>query len=350
MSTYNHNLLSELTTAESSDARWLAMRGESIFITGGSGLFGRWFVTALLDANHRLGTDIKATILTRDPEAFLLNAPDYYQDSAITLLQGNVQDFTFPTTNYSRIMHMATTSAHETFAGEDPLAKFHMLVHGTERVLQFAGTCGAKKVLFTSSGVAYGPYPDEMQRVSESYQGAPISTDSASALAQGKRAAEFLCSYYAQKYQFDYSVARCFSFVGPGLPLDIHYAIGNFIRNALYSEVITVKGDGSPMRSYLHLADLTHWLLALLVDGRSETLYNVGSDQAVSILDLAHLVRDTLAPNKEIAVLGNSDHNIGNFGRNWYVPDINRARAELNLDVWTPLQSALVKTANYLNQ
>jgi UDP-glucuronate decarboxylase len=252
-------------------------------------------------------------------------------------------------------MHMATTSAHETFAGEDPLAKFHMLVQGTERVLQFAGTCEAKKVLFTSSGVAYGAYPDEMQRVPESYQGAPMSTDSASALAQGKRAAEFLCSHYAQKYQFEYTIARCFSFVGPGLPLDIHYAIGNFIRDALhgegvYDEVITVKGDGSPMRSFLYLGDLVHWLLALLVDGRSETIYNVGSDQAISILDLAYLVRDTLAPSKEIIVLGNSDHNIGNFARNWYVPDINLARTELNLDVWTSLPSALIKTANYLKQ
>lgn len=340
------SLQTEITTSSYSDKRWLAMRDENIFITGGSGLFGRWFITALLDANRRLNTNISVTVLTRNPETFFLNTPNNH----ITLLQGDILDFTFPTAPFSRILHMATTSAHETFSGQDQLSKFHMLMHGTERVLQFAAECKARKVLFTSSGVAYGAYPSELENVPETYQGAPNTTDANSALAQGKRAAEFLCSYYAEKYEFEYSIARCFSFIGPELPLTIHYAIGNFIRDALNEADIIVKGDGSPMRSFLYLDDLTHWLLALLVDGQSGKLYNVGSDQATSILDLAKLVRDTLAPEKTVIVQGNSDHNIGNFGRQWYVPDINLARSALNLNVWTPLESAIIKTANYLKR
>lgn len=327
------------------DAYWQKLRGQSLFLTGGTGLFGRWFVRDLLEANAQLGTSIKLTILSRKPASILASLPGYYQNSAIDWVAGNVLDFKFPTTQYSQIIHMATTSAHETFAGEASLAKFKMLVDGTEHVMQFAEICGAKKVLFTSSGVVYGAYPSAMQKVAESYQGAPIFTDEASGLAQGKRAAEYIVSAYAQKLGIEFTIARCFSFVGSGLPLDVHYAIGNFIHDALHKEAIIVRGDGSPMRSYLHLGDLISWLLALLVDGKSRQIYNVGSDEAISILDLAYLVRDLISPQKPVIVLGNINHNVGNFGRHWYVPDISLARNELNLDVWMPLKSAILETA-----
>lgn len=339
------NLNSEIPVSEMIDLYWLKMRDESIFMTGGSGLFGRWFIKALLDANRRLETNIKVTILTRYPQAFLIRTPEIFQDGTVSLIKGDVTNFEFPTSKFSRIIHLATTSAEETFSGEDQLAKFHLLTKGTERVLQFASICGVKKLLFTSSGVAYGAYASDIQCVPETYFGAPDTTDPSSALGQGKRAAEFLCSYYADKYNFDFVIARCFSFVGPDLPLGIHYAIGNFIKDALESDALIVKGDGTQMRSYLYLGDLVTWLLALLVEGKSGRIYNVGSDKAISILELAHQVRDLLAPEKQVIVTGNKSHNIGNFDRKWYVPDISRARAELNLDDWTPLDSAILNTA-----
>jgi dTDP-glucose 4,6-dehydratase/UDP-glucose 4-epimerase len=341
------NLNSELAVSELIDSYWLKMRDESIFMTGGSGLFGRWFINALLAANQRLGTNIKVTILTRDPQALLIKIPEIFLDSAIILIKGDITNFEFPTSKFSRIIHLATTSAEETFNGEDQLAKFHLLTKGTERVLQFASTCGAKKILFTSSGVAYGAYSGDIQFVPETYFGAPDTTDPTSALGQGKRAAEFLCGYYADKYNFNLVIARCFSFVGPELPLGIHYAIGNFIKDALESDALYVKGDGTQMRSYLYLGDLVTWLLVLLVDGKSGRIYNVGSDKAISILELAHRVRDLLAPEKQVIVTGNKSHNIGNFDRKWYVPEISRARKELNLDDWTPLDCAILNTAEH---
>ena len=341
------NLNSEIAASKMIDSYWLEMRDESIFMTGGSGLFGRWFINALLAANRRLGTNIKVTILTRDPKAFLNKTPELSQDNLVSLITGDVTNFDFPSCKYSRIIHLATTSAAETFSGEDQLAKFHLLTKGTERILQFASICGAKKLLFTSSGVAYGAYSDDIKYVPETYFGAPSTTDVSSALGQGKRAAEFLCAYYAEKYNFNYVIARCFSFVGPGLPLGIHYAIGNFIKDALKSDALIVKGDGTQMRSYLYLGDLVIWILALLVHGKSGRIYNVGSDKAISILELAHRVRDLIAPEKEVIVTGNKIHNVGNFDRKWYVPDISRAREELNLDDWTALDSAILKTADH---
>ncbi|OQW92081.1 MAG: hypothetical protein BWK78_02760 [Thiotrichaceae bacterium IS1] len=339
---HNENIPSGLTRTIT---LWEKLRGENLFITGGTGLFGHWFLENLVEANQFGNLDIRATVLTRNPIAFQQKAPELLLNTGIQLHSGDITNFEFPKGEYSQILHLATTSAIESFQGEEQLRKFHTLVNGTERVLQFAGYCGVKKVLFTSSGVAYGILPEGMQLISEDYCGAPDTTQPNSALGQAKRTAEYLCAYYADKYDFDYTIARCFSFVGPRLPLNLHYAIGNFIRDALWADAITVKGDGTPVRSFLYMADLVVWLLTLLVKGQSSRIYNVGSDQPITIRDLAYLIREILCQDKPVQILGDTTHNIGHFARNWYVPNIHRARTELQLEVWTSLDEAIRKTA-----
>jgi dTDP-glucose 4,6-dehydratase/UDP-glucose 4-epimerase len=324
---------------------WESLRNESVFLTGGTGMFGRWLLESLMHANRELKLNLKVTVLTRNAQAFKEKAPHLALDPAIDFHHGDVRDFDFPRRRYSYLIHGATTSADETFRGEDPLRKFDTLVAGTRRTLDFAVHCKTKRFLFLSSGVAYGVPSAEIDFIPEEYSGAPDTTDVDSALGQAKRAAEFLCAYYARKNGFDYSIARCFSFIGPFLPLDIHYAIGNFIGQAMFEDEITVKGDGSPERSYLYMADLVVWLLTLLLKGKNENIYNVGSDQAISILELAHLVRDVLNPQKNVRVLGNASLSVGNMIRNTYVPDIERARQEFGLAVWTPLPESIRRTA-----
>ena len=139
-------------------------------------------------------------------------------------------------------------------------------------------------------------------------------------------------------YGIESVVARCFSFVGRDLPLNVHFAIGYCIHDALYNHQINVAGDGSPIRSYMNQADLARWLLHILDKGASGRAYNVGSDQAISVSDLAHLVRDTLSPNNPVVI-----KNMKSIyqGRNVYVPDINRAESELNLKLAISLKESI---------
>ena len=116
---------------------------------------------------------------------------------------------------------------------------------------------------------------------------------------------------------------------------------------ALNEDEIVVKGDGTPQRSYLYLGDLVTWLVTLLLQGRNGEIYNVGSDDAVSILELAESVRDTLSPGKRIRVLGDTWHSVGNAARNRYVPDISKARTELGLAPWTTLTETIRSTAQH---
>jgi dTDP-glucose 4,6-dehydratase/UDP-glucose 4-epimerase len=172
---------------------------------------------------------------------------------------------------------------------------------------------------------------------------APQTTMVSSALGEGKRLAEYLVNYYSVKGDFKFSIARCFSFFGPFLPLDIHYAIGNFVSDALTKNEIIVKGNGHELRSYLYIADAWVWLLKLLVHGGNE-VYNVGSSRAISIGELAFLTRDSIAPHKEVKILG-LDNNTGNFSRNIYVPNNDKIQKFLNLSEWTTLADGIKKMA-----
>ena len=130
--------------------------------------------------------------------------------------------------------------------------------------------------------------------------------------------------------------------MGPDLPLDAHFAVGNFIRDALTADSITVAGDGTPLRTYLDQSDLAHWLFSLLFQGLSGEAYNVGSDKIISIADLAHLVRDVLAPEKSVKILGNP---APGTACNRYIPDISKAATRLGLCSLVRLEDSIRRSA-----
>ncbi|MRD73046.1 NAD-dependent epimerase/dehydratase family protein [Rhodocyclus tenuis] len=324
-------------------ADWASLRGASIFMSGGTGWFGRCLLEAVAAANAQLDAQIRVTVLTRNAAAFARQAPTLAAARFLHMHEGDVRDFAFPATTFSHVIHAATTSARETFLGETPLAKFDTLVRGSRRVLDFAAHCGARHVLFTSSGAAYGS-PDS-SLIGEALTSAPDTTATSSALGEGKRAAEFLFAAYAEQHDWQCSIARCFSFVGPHMPLDLHYAIGDFIRQALQQKRIVVHGDGLAVRSYLYTADLVVWLVRLLQRNGPCRVFNVGSDQGISIGELAQLVGEQLNPGGDVEIAGRQDYSVGNPVRRCYVPDIARARTECGVRVWTPLPEAIRRTA-----
>ena len=320
---------------------WDEMRGQRIFLTGGTGFFGCWLVESFCHINRTLDLGAEMKILTRNPEAFAGKCPHLASDSAVTLLAGDVRTFMFPDGEYRYVIHAATEAwARPEALG--PLEMFSAIIAGTERTLHFATTHGTRRFLLVSSGAIYGRQPAGMTHVPESYAGASDPLDPANAYSEGKRVSELLCSLYQQKTGLECEIARCWAFCGPHLPLGQHFAIGNFIADVLNDRPIQIQGDGTPRRSYLYAADLAIWLWTLLFKAPSLIPFNVGSAHDVSILELAHTVAATLNPKAEIRVARQAG--VGILSAR-YVPSVDRAREMLGLQETVPLDEQVRRTA-----
>lgn len=252
---------------ELSPSPWEKLRGARLFITGGTGLFGRWLLESLLWANDRLDLGVHVAALVRRPESWGETAPHLAHHPALTIHQGDLLTFAFPRETFSHVIHLAAPSGPS--QNRDYLALFDILVNGTRRMLDFAVQAKVQRFLYVSSGAVYGRHVKAARDVDETCREAPDPLDPAACYDEGKRAAELLCALYLRQKGLSTVVARCFSVLGPFLPLDWHYAAGNFIRDALAGGPIRVAGDGSPERSYIYLADLAWWLWVILLEGRA---------------------------------------------------------------------------------
>jgi dTDP-glucose 4,6-dehydratase len=284
----------------------------------------------------------QVTILTRNPEALRSKAPHLAADPAVEVLTGDVKTFQFPAGSFSHVIHAATESSVE-LNQKHPMLMFDTIVAGTRRCLDFALAADAHKFLLLSSGAVYGTQPPDIANVAEESASGPDPLNSASAYAEGKRAAELLCSIAARNTKLEPKIARCFAFVGPYMKLDAHFAIGNFIRDQLHGNSICVTGDGTSLRSYMYAGDLMVWLWTILFRGAPLRAYNVGSEQAVSIRELAHAVAEAFTSRVDVEILGTP----GNGPAQRYVPSTARAQRELGLSCQLPLQEAIRRTQSW---
>jgi len=323
---------------------WEQVRGRRVFISGGTGFFGAWLLESLAYCNRKLDTGIAATVLSRDPEAFARRMPHLASETCIQMLEGDVRDFAFPAEEFEYVIHAAAPTS--VAAASQPTELLSILVDGTEHVLAFAKATGAKRFLLTSSGAVYGRQPENVSHIPEDYAGGPERLDANGAYAEGKRVSEQMCSLDARESGIDFITARCFAFVGPHLPLDKHFAIGNFIADALAGRNIAVRGDGTPMRSYLYGADLAIWLWTMLLrdslPGSNPHVFNVGSGEGISIRDLAQIVVEELDPSLKVEV---AKAPIAGEPRLQYVPDVRSAENNLGLRQTIGLRESIRRTA-----
>jgi dTDP-glucose 4,6-dehydratase len=317
---------------------WEDLRGQSVFVTGGTGFVGTWLMESLVWADQQLHLGLNAVLLTRNPDAFRSKAPSVANHPAVRLLRGDAVSFPFPEGTFAYVIH-AATEPYPPSTPDRPLSSFDSDIAATRRVLEFARTHGTRRFLFTSSGAVYGKQPPELSHIPEDYTGAPGTMDTRTRYGQAKRVSEFLCANYAEQYGFAAMIARLFAFVGPHLPLDANFAVGNFIRDALRGGPVRVLGDGSACRSYLYAADMAIWLWTIMLRGRPAYPYNVGSSLPISIAELARTVVNATAPDTQIEIARQSDVPGGR-----YVPQTERAEKDLHLLPWTSLEEGVRKT------
>ena len=317
---------------------WDVLRGQHVFLTGGTGFVGCWLLEALLWASEQLALNLRVTVLTRQPDNFHRKAAHLAGHPSVRLLKGDVLDLSQFDEAVDIVIHAATDVAS---GSSDPVQVFDDIVNGTKETLALSLRCKAQRYLLTSSGAVYGRQPSDMDGVDETFQGAPDTLEPTTAYGQGKRASEWLVQCHARQYGLQTAIARCFALLGPYLPLDAHFAAGNFINDVLSGRDITVKGDGTAYRSYLYAADMTIWLLTILANGKKETAYNLGSSTGVSIRELAEAA-SVLSERTSSVIIACAP--LPSVRPLRYVPCVNKAMTELGLREYTSLQSALKKT------
>lgn len=321
--------------------RWDGLREARIFLTGGTGFVGKWMLATLLEADRRLGLGCKVTVLTRDPDAFLRQVPVLASAPQVTLTVGDVRSLEPDAQKFTHVIHAATDAV----TTGRPLDTFDTCVEGTRRILDFAAHTGAREFLLVSSGAIYGRQPPNLQAVPVGFAGGPDTLGTGSAYAEGKRAAEWLAGAYTEEHGIRAKVARCFAFVGPYLPMDRHFAIGNFIRDAMAEQPLVILGDGTPMRSYLHASEMAAWLWATLLEGRAGAAYNVGGAETVSMAELARLVVKIIGSSSAIEVRKQA---LTGAPIERYIPDVSRTLTELSLPSPLRLEEAIERTVRWL--
>ncbi|MBN3033543.1 MAG: NAD(P)-dependent oxidoreductase [Candidatus Saganbacteria bacterium] len=300
------------------------MRNKRIFITGGTGFFGK---SLLSHCGELKQNDV--VILSRNPAAFISEFPLVSANKRITFLRGDIRDFELPETDFDYIYHGAATSSR--IIPDEEMRS--VVIDGTRHILDFAKkNKRLSGFLFVSSGAVYGnKYQLPMK---EDFPCEPVAV-----YGRSKLEAEKMCL----ESDVPCCIARAFAFVGEHLPLDAHFAMGNFIRDCLNNKPIVIKGDGTAVRTYLYAGDLARWLWTMLIHGERGRAYNLGSDMMISIGKLAETVRNVAGTNNEIQILKPPS----GAPPECYAPDISRARSELGLEVWTTLAEAIRKTLEH---
>ena len=315
----------------------------NIMITGASGFVGKWLLISWIVAREEFGAQGQLTCISRHPTGYpeslyhnALRAEVNFQFTDIRSLAS----LDLPGIN--SIIHGATP----TTLGLTQTALFETvttILDGQRAILDFATQNSVQRMLFLSSGAVYGTQPSDKDSLSEGDLTAPDPLNATTGYHEAKRLAENLGAIVAMNGGLEFISARLFAFLAPLLPLDAHFAAGNFIRDVLLGRDIRLTGTGKSFRSYQYGTDLTVWLWTMLKRGQNLRAYNVGGSKSIQIQELASLITHRFGRGQ----LSRWDDVEPLSIESGYVPSIKRARDELGLVNRIQLDEAIERTVTW---
>ena len=316
--------------------------GSRILLTGGTGFVGKWMLQTAKIAQENSATKIQIVVPTRHLAADHVQTAIAIGCPNVSWVEADFMNNQLDLGHIDMIIHAATPASAQ-LNTENPAEMLRINVEAMESVLRYASD--KKPLLFTSSGAVYGTQPQSVSHIAEGNVEPSPPSEQLNAYAQGKQIAERMCREAGSSGQCSPIIARLFAFGGEYLPRDTHFAIGNFIQNALNRQPIAIQGDGRARRSYLYGADMATWLWSALADGKTASPFHIGSEHSVSILELAQAVAtvsgELLNYVPEITVakeidLSESVHQ--------YVPANSDTRKALRVSEWTSLTEIIRRT------
>jgi dTDP-glucose 4,6-dehydratase len=315
----------------------------SLLVIGGTGFFGK----SILDAFQRNMLNPwsidKITIIARRPEEI---QGEYSKliTKRVKFIKGDICSISeLPFADF--VIHAAASTDARNYIASSSTERSN-IIRGTLNYCELAKKFHQKsKIVYVSSGAVYGPQPHDLEKIPEDFvfldaEKLPENKrDYAYAKRDSEKAIIDLCLI-----GLNVSIARCFAFIGPWLPLDQHFAIGNFINDGLNNRKIKVIAKYKVYRSYMYADDLVEWLMTIADKSNpSCPIYNVGSDQEILMNDLASKIGDFFHQETDMLPHSSDDVDI-------YIPDISRAIKDLKLHLKYNLDEAISSTVETIKK
>lgn len=317
------------------------MRAKSLLLIGGSGFFGKSFLDAHRRRLLKPWSVNSIFVVARSASALRREHPDLV-GADVTLVDadaGRVDEL--PVADF--VVHAASSTDARRYA-EDPKAESANILAAVDNYVRVAERLHrSSKIVFASSGAVYGQQPADLLKISEDFAPGVAGevADHKRDYAKAKRLSEARIAALGAS-GISTAVARCFAFIGHYLPRDQHFAVGNFLADGLAGRPIKVAARKAVYRSYMHADDLVRWLMTLAdAADREGRAYNVGSEEAKTMGEIARIVADRFRVPAEVPLV--TDPAVDR-----YVPSTARARTELGLDLLFDLASAVDEVATRL--
>jgi UDP-glucose 4-epimerase len=179
-------------------------------------------------------------------------------------------------------------------------------LRGTEIVLEHCHRFG-KRVLIASTSEVYGDHREERQLEETDRRIYGPTTQKRWAYADSKAMDEFLALAHDAEHDLDCLIVRLFNTVGPRQSGQYGMVVPTFVQRALSDETLEIHGDGDQTRCFCHVADTIRALAGLMENGVSGEIYNVGSEERISINELARRVVDLTASGSGITYVAYED-------------------------------------------
>ena len=253
-----------------------------MLVTGGAGFIGSHLAEALLTRGERV-TIIDDLSTGRFENIAHLAGHPQFRFAIDTITHEVVMDRLVGECDL--VVHLAAAVGVELVV-RNPVHVIETNVLGTRAVLQVAARY-RKKVLVASTSEIYGkservPFSEDDDRV----LGPP--TVARWSYSSSKAVDEFLALAYHRQMELPVVIFRLFNTIGPRQTGQYGMVVPRFVRQALAGEPLTVYGDGSQTRCFLHVADAIEAIVALAESPQAVgEVFNVGSTEEVSILELA---------------------------------------------------------------
>jgi UDP-glucose 4-epimerase len=264
-------------------------------VTGGAGFIGSHLCELLLETGHEVyALDDLSTGSIRNVE-HLTARNDFHLVVESVLKPAVVTELVH---KCDVVYHLAAAVGVRLIV-EQPVHTLVTNVEGTQVVLEYCNRFG-KRVLIASTSEVYGDHKSVAPLVESARRIYGPTTTRRWAYAESKAMDEFHALAYHQERGLDCVIVRLFNTVGPRQSGQYGMVIPTFVERALAGRPLEIHGDGTQSRCFCHVADTIRALTALMDGPQSGEILNVGSQERITILDLAHRVIETTSSTSPI--------------------------------------------------